>query len=342
MQNKSFLLSLVILFTISIQAQYKGNYNQLEETISRQNIINKGNAPFNNPFIYQELNTVLNPSNSIRIDLKALQNVKASSYTAIFNISQIGETAEEANRLLNERITNVKQKLIQNNISEDQIVVDVISFIPNYEIEVEKKLFSKKYNEVPKGFELQVNIHIQFTKTEQFETILAACSENEIYNLVKVDYFIDDIHTIYKKLQDELLKLVEEKKQYYAQLGIDLSTYNIAVADNKYCFFPKDFYKNYQAYNSISFDAIKNKKGLTNAKKQTSYYYQPITYEKYDIVINSAILEPVIQVGMDIALSYTPKPKEESKPVQTKETTHKYYVVSPNGTIDIKELQTNK
>ncbi len=127
--------------------------------------MNKGNAPFNNPFIYQELNTVLNPSNSIRIDLKALQNVKASSYTAIFNISQIGETAEEANRLLNERITNVKQKLIQNNISEDQFVVDVISFIPNYEIEVEKKLFSKKYNEVPKGFELQVNIHIQFTKT---------------------------------------------------------------------------------------------------------------------------------------------------------------------------------
>ena len=72
-----------------------------------------------------------------------------------------------------------------------------------------------------------------------------------------------------------------------------------------------------------------------------SYYYQPLTYENYDIVINPSILEPVTQIGMNIKIQLTPKPKEEVKTVTKTETTHKYYVVSPNGTIDVKELKTN-
>jgi len=243
-----------------------------------------------------------------------LYNAKATSYTAIFNISQIGETADDANNLVKERIDNVRKKLVAAGIKEQDIAIDVISFVPVYEIEVQKKLFSTKYNEVPKGFELQQNIHIQFKTTQQFEKILAACASNEIYNLVKVDYFIENIKQVYKKLQDELVKLIQEKKEYYKLLGFDLSDYNAVMADDKYCYFPKDFYKSYQAFNSISFEALNKNKGVTKAKKQTSYYYQPISYENYDIVMNPAILEPVVQVGMQI---------------------------TPDGKIDVKELNTN-
>lgn len=340
MKKSHLITGIFMVIIFSAFAQHKGNYNDKEQTISRQNIA-KGNA-----IIYgqnnQHPNRDLAPSTTIFIDVKALQNVVASSYTAVFNLSQIGETAEEANTLINERINEVKQQLKLQGILDKDIVVDVISFIPIYEVEVEKKLFSTKYNEVPKGFELQQNIHIQFTKVAQFETILSACAKSEIYNLVKVDYFIEDIAQVYKNLQTELLKLIEDKKAYYKVIGFDLSNYNAAIADDKYCYFPKDFYQNYQAYNSISFEAIQKKKGVTSVKKQTSYYYQPLTYENYDLVINPSILEPVIQIGMDIKLQFTPKPVEEAKPVTKTETVHKYYVVSPNGTIDVKELNTNK
>ena len=84
------------------------------------------------------------------------------------------------------------------------------------------------------------------------------------------------------------------------------------------------------------------KKGVTAVKKQTSYYYQPLSYENYDVVVNPSILEPVVQIGMNIRLQYSPKPKEaKAQPVVKTEIKHKYYVVSPNGTLDIKELQTN-
>ncbi|WP_353779752.1 SIMPL domain-containing protein [Winogradskyella sp. 3972H.M.0a.05] len=340
--NKSLLMRLLIIALFyNSYAQHKGNYSNIDQSISRQNILSKaGNAIIYNPVIGQRINRPLSPTNQLIIDVQALQNVVASSYTAIFNISQIAPTAEEANRLMSERIGNIKKSLSAEGILEKDIAIDVISFVPVYEIEVEKKLFSKTYTEVPKGFELQQNIHIRFTKTHQFEPILTACAKEEVYNLVKVDYFIENIREVYSNLQDKLLEVIDDKKAYYTTLGFDLTDYNISIADDKYCYFPKDFYQSYQAFNSISFEALKKNKGVTKAKKQTSYYYQPLTYENYDIVLNPSILEPVVQIGMHIKLVYTPKPKENKKEESKIETKHKYYVISPNGPIDVQELKT--
>lgn len=331
------LTFLLLFFLITVQAQHKGNYDQ---SISRQNITT-GNA-----IVYghsaRHVTPNLNPSSTILIDVRALQNVKASTYTAVFNVSQIGKTADSTNQLMNDRINSIKRELKEKGIFEKDIAIDVISFVPVYEVEVTKKLFSKTYTEVPKGFELQQNIHIQFTKTQQFESILTACAKNEIYNLVKVDYFIENIAEVYKTLQTKLLAIIADKKEYYNILGFDLKEYDAVMADQKYCYFPKDFYQNYQAYNSISFQALKQDKGVTEARKQTSYYYQPLSYEKYDVVINPSILEPVVQIGMEIKLHFTPKPKAQKKePIVKTEIKNKYYVISPNGSIDVKELNTN-
>lgn len=340
--KKSNLAILLLLFSCYfLTAQHKGNYNQITQDISRQNILTSGNAQIYNPVVQQQIHKVLQASNVVTIDVKALQNVSATTYTAVFNLSQIGPSAEVTNDLMKKRIDSIKMRLNAKGITQKNIAIDVISFVPIYEVEVTKKLFSKTYTEVPKGFELQQNIHIQFTKTNQFESILEACAKSEVYNLVKVDYFIENIQEVYKNLQDELLKLIEDKKTYYKVLGFDLAEYNVAIADDKYCYFPKDFYQSYQAYNSVSFDALKKGKAITTATKQTSYYYQPLTYESFDVVVNPSILEPVVQIGMNIKLVFTPKPKEKKQqPITKTEIDHKYYVISPNGTIDVKELNT--
>ena len=341
MTLKNLAVVLLLLCSYYTIAQHKGNYNLITDDISRQNILTSGNATIYNPTVQQQIHKVLQPCNVLTIDVKALQNVSATTYTAVFNVSQIGTTAEDTNTLMKTRINAIKKRLLGIGITQNNIAIDVISFVPNYEVEVTKKLFSKTYTEVPKGFELQQNIHIQFTKTSQFEAVLEACAKSEVYNLVKVDYFIEDIKAVYKNLQEQLLQLIDDKKAYYKILGFDLSTYNVAIADDKYCYFPKDFYQSYQAYNSVSFDALKTNKGITTAKKQTSYYYQPLTYEHYDVVINPSILEPVVQIGMNIKLLFTPKPKEQKQqPITKTQIDHKYYVISPNGTIDVKELNT--
>ena len=337
MKNLIYLV-LLLCFSFSF-AQIKGNAT----TISRQNVMSSkslGNANMygNNVNAFRRQNLV--PNAIITIDVKALNNIVADSYTAVFNLVQIGKTAEDTNKLMNDRINSVKNALTSQGIFSKDIIIDVISFVPVYETVVEKKLFSKTYTEVPKGFELQQNLHIKFTKVNQFEKILAACAKNEIYNLVKVDYFINNIEAVYTKLRAEILKVLKEKKQFYSDLGFDLTNYNPTMADMKYCHFPREFYKNYQAFNSISLEAIKKPKGVLIAKKQTSYYYDPLSFKEYDVVINSSIVEPVVQIGMEIKLQYREKPKAPKPIEKAKEVIkNKYFILSKDGALKVKELK---
>lgn len=331
------IYALLLLMSTFASAQIKGNATH----ISRQNVMSSetlGNAKIYGNSITDFRRQKLVPNAHISIDVKALNNVVADSYTAVFNMVQIGKTSEDANRLMNERVDKVKAALITHGINSNDIVIDVISFVPVYETIVEKKLFSKKYNEVPVGFELQQNIHVKFTKVNQFEKILSSCAKNEIYNLVKVDYFIDNIKAVYTNLRIEILKVLKEKQQFYKDMGFDLTNYKPIIADTKYCYFPKEFYKHYQAFNSISLEAIKKQKGVTKARKQTSYYYDPLSFKEYDVVLNSSIVEPVIQVGMEIKLQYVEKPKKE-EPKEKEIIKNRFFMVSDKGTINVKELK---
>ena len=328
---------ILLLFTSFIgSAQIRGNATNSSEK-DEMIFSDFGNAQIYGNAIQNFRREELIPNPVISLDVKALNNVLADSYTAVFNVIQIGETTEETNNLMKERVSKVKTGLLSRGISEKDFVIDVISFIPVYETVIEKKLFSKKYNEVPKGFELQQNIHVKFMNVNQFEGILSTCADNEIYNLVKVDYFIEDIQAVYKNLRIEILKILKEKQLFYNDLGFDLKLYTPTIADTKYCYFPREFYKKYQAFHSTSLEALKKNRGVTTVKKQTSYYYDPVSFKDYDVVMNPSIVEPVIQIGMEIKVQYSPKPKE-LEAVEKEIIKNKYFIVSNDGAINVKEL----
>lgn len=310
--------------------------------ISRANIATAslGNGYLNQNRVQQ---SNLNPSKTLLHNVRSLYNIEATDYTAVFNINQIGATADETTQLMNDKIESVKKALSASGF-KGKFAVDMISFLPQYEIEVTKKLFSKTYTEVPIGFELQQNLMISYKKDSDFQKILKACAQAEIFNLVKVDYYVKNLEAIYAELQEKILAEVTKKKAYYEALGFDMDLYGVEMADQKYYHMPKDFYRSYIAAENTSMDALKDKKNVTTIKKPTSYYYDPISYNGYDIVVNADINKPVIQLGMDLSLRYTlnpvkPEPKPEPKPVEKPDP--KIYVVSPGGKLDIQQLPNN-
>ena len=105
--KKTSLVVLCFLITQFIVAQHKGNYD-VNTQISRQNIVatKMGNAQRYGPQTSNPRRNV-NPSSAITIDVHALFNAKASSYTAIFNVAQIGPSADAASSLMNDNINVV-------------------------------------------------------------------------------------------------------------------------------------------------------------------------------------------------------------------------------------------
>lgn len=286
-----------------------------------------GNANYQNQVRYPDNNIELNmPSNpNITISVKCLANLKADNYVAIFSVTQVGKTTEEVNSLIDGRISQALTMLKAKPGTET--FVDMISFVPIYEFDVEKKLFSKKtYNEIPTGFELKKNIHIKYQDPNLLNDIIAALSVAEVYDLVRVDYFSDKMGATKAELAAKSKLLLQEKlKTLKGIIGAKIDSTEKKIVDGYRIVYPVEMYKSYQAYSNSALNLKKNEK--TNmAEKSTSLYYQPAMDKEFDFVLNPTILEPVIQIMYEIKL-------EMIREKEIKEPSKEYYLITPSGDI---------
>lgn len=289
-----------------------------------------GNINYQNQVRYPDNNIELSvPSNSnLTIVVKGLANLTADNYVAIFSVAQVGKTTEEVNNLIDSRITQALSNL--KPMQGLQTFVDMISFVPVYEYEVEKKLFSKKtYNEIPKGFELKKNIHIKYKDPNLLNEIIASLSKSEIYDLVRVDYFSDKIENTKIDLVNKSKTLLQEKIKNYKQiLGSRIDSVEKKLVDGFKIVYPVEMYKSYQAYSNSNLNLTKSAT-INQVEKSTTLYYQPIIDKEFDFVVNPTILEPVIQVLYEITLVIN---RDKEVRVPSKE----YFIITPNG--DIKKI----
>ncbi len=289
-----------------------------------------GNINYQNQVRYPDNNIELDmPQNSnVTVLVKGLANLTADNYVAIFSVSQVGKTTEEVNNLLDGRINQALSNL--KAMQGVETFVDMISFVPVYEYEVEKKTFSKKtFNEVPKGFELKKNIHIKYKDPNLLNDIIAALSNSEIYDLVRVDYFSDKIESTKIELMNKSKLVLQEKIKNYKQiLGSKIDSTEKKLVDGFRIVYPVEMYKSYQAYANTELH-IKKTANINQVEKSTTLYYQPIINKEFDFVINPTILEPAIQVLYEIKV-------EINRDKEIKPSAKEYYIITPNG--DLKKI----
>jgi len=287
-----------------------------------------GNEIYSKKKTYSEVpRTSFIQENEIILEANVLYNSIAESYVVIFNLNQVGETAEIASQLIDTRVEGVKQSIIKLGINERDIYIDMLTFVPEYEYEVQKKIFSKTFNEVPKGFRIQKNIHIKYTDSRLLDKMVAICAKHEIYDLVKVEYFNQNSNAYYDTLRKEAKKILKAKLNNYKELGINIESAFKRLAENTFVKYPGEQYASYKAFNSSSMEALKKNSGVTQVKKTSSFYYKPVSYKNYDLVINPLITEPVIQYAYSIRMRL-----ELNKPT---EKTEEVYLLTPNGDLKL-------
>lgn len=313
--KKLFFTFLTLLFSSFIMAQASGNINYQHQQSYNKNTIDI-NFPSNTDII---------------VSVKGLANIKADAYTAIFSVTQTGKTTKEVDELMDQRITQSLNEIkLKKGVGT---FVDMISFVPVYEYETEKKVFNRKtYNEVPAGFELKKNIHIKFADPPQLNEFISILSNYEIYDLVRVDYFSTELEAVKKEMMTKAKLLVQEKlKNYQELLGETFTNAEKKITDDYIVSLPVEMYKSYEAYNSSSLNLKKT--NINQINKSVTLYYQPIFNKEFDFVINPAVLEPVIQIQYQVKIAITREKKPSSK------TDKEFILVTPNG--DLKTLNMN-
>ncbi|MCP4439098.1 MAG: SIMPL domain-containing protein [Aureispira sp.] len=303
------LFFLGLIFNATAQSSGNINYDEGNANSDYTTNPNKVQTPIPNAYVAN--------NKTVTLSVKALSNQKADAYVAIFNITQMGKTIEEANKLLNDRYNGFAEEAQEVGVPKSNLYLDMVSFVPLYEVEVEKKVFGKTYNEIPKGFEMQQNIHIRFTNHSMLGELLSVAAKYEIYDLVKVDYFVENQEAVYVDLRKKsVANLVKQIELYVDELGVDLESGYRIIAEDKKVVFPTNRYSSYQAFSSmaLSREASGSSKGKVNElRKPRTMYYDKVSYDQFDIVVNPIVVEPAVQFLYNIKVQVNLKGNESVK-----------------------------
>ncbi len=297
MKFSVFIASILISFGTATKAfcQSSGNFNYNQTNFS-------GTAYDPEPPIA----LAQEPDPNVMIfEVNGLANVVADAQVAIFNITQLGPDVQQVDSLVRSRTRGFSASLQALGIPHNDVFVDMISQVPIYEYEVEKKRFSKKtFNEIPAGIEVQKNIHVRFGNGNALEGIVAAAAQNEIFDLVKVEYYVANKDSVYADLRKRSIAVLNEKIEDFTALGIHLDTVYRVIAENAAVAYPPSRYKRYEGFSSASLEAVNKRSEITNVRKPKTMYYDKVAFEGYDLVLNPVILEPVVQFSYNLKIKF--------------------------------------
>jgi uncharacterized protein YggE len=286
--KKSILIFSLLLFVGSICfAQESGNRNYSAQR--RKPTTNSG-----------DLLVTSNGKDIYMIEASVAMNVKADAYVAVFGLSQEAPTAAESNTKVNNLIAAFTRELNALGVKGSDIYVDFITQNKVYDYTTAGSVTTEKLS----GFETKKNIAVRYNDREILEKIIASAAKNSIFDLIKVDYVVNDAKPIKARLYDEAVKIIKQKESAYGNsFGIKMSPSNIA--NEKYdAFYPGELYAGYQAYESGNTYGDYENRRVIQQRKTKTFYYEPLDPTDYDLVINQMGIEPMVQFTLYMRVQY--------------------------------------
>ena len=258
-----------------------------------------GNQLYQNKSVKYNRNPVITTSlystdSTLIITSKVLMNKKANYYLISVGVNQVGKTVIEANQKSTERIESVIKKIKKLGISNKDIYIDFIAETKLYD----HKITDREITEYFDGFSIRKNIIIKVNQLNQIDKIINYCSEEKIYDIIKVDYVSHDLETLNALLLSEALKIVQKKKNVFKNnSSIELSDkYKIASEKFK-IYYPKNLYKQYnEAFETSLVNSYYSSNYIKKeVRKERTFYYDGIETEiGIDKIIDN--ISPIIGI----------------------------------------------
>lgn len=254
------IFSLVIISNLN--AQIGGNQ------IYQNQSINYNRTPVETKSIYSTDSTLV-------VSSKVLLNESAESYVLTIGVKSIAKTVIEANQITDKKIENVINKVKKLGISKNDLYVDFVSETKMYDHNINDREIKEYFD----GFSIRKNLIIKTTKLSNIDTIIDYCSEQEIYDIIKVDYKSKDLEEINNKLFDKTLKITEKKVKRFSKNSSIQLTGNYRIASESFkIYYPKNLYKQYNE--AFETSLVKNDYSRSyikkDVRKERTFYYDGI------------------------------------------------------------------
>lgn len=293
-RHQFFFLGILLFSVLTTFGQVSGNqvFNQYGDYGNRNN---RPATPSPNKIHLTDSTFFINTSIAM--------NVIADSYVATFGVAQSAKTLKEANAQIDDRIQKFVLKLEIIGIRQTDIYVDIVTQTRILDYKVDANYAEQFIS----GFEQKKNVIVKFKEIKDLDKMLAAASEHEIYDLIKVDYIVDDPDKVYTQLFQTAMELLNNKKELYVKTTrIKLKKTPKISSESFYYLTPPTLYQSYSPRNiSTDYDDYGNSRSKKkNLQVSTTYYYDHIDYSAFDKVINPIVTEPAIEFILLLQLKF--------------------------------------
>lgn len=215
-------------------------------------------------------NLQANGSRYYSIETSVLLNVKPDAYVAVFGFDRLGSTSENSNAQVNSLFEEFTKDLQGLGIPKNDIFIDFITQTTTV------------VDQTSRAFQTKKTISIRYKDRSLFEKLVTLAAGRSIFDLIKVDYIISDTENVRAKLFEQAAQVLKSKhEKYKSTFGLTLIPKSLAI--EKYdAFYPSERYVGYQK----------------------SFYYDPVSSEGFDKVLNPIGIEPVVQFTLYLRMDY--------------------------------------
>ena len=283
-----FICSFFYLLTVNLTAQQSGN------SVYGQGYQNGK---------YPGKETLYLSDSTFIIEANVLLNVIADGYVATFGLAEEAATLKECNEKIDKRIKSFTNELTKMGVAKTDIYVDMTSQNKVYDYKINGDLAE----EYLQGFELKKNVMVKFNHISDLDPMIISASNLGIYDLVKVDYVVNDLSAIHTQLFNAATEIINQKKGLYATAtNAHLSPTSEIYGDQFYSFYPNQLYTSYTAYESgnVTNSGYDNSYRIKDLRKSATYFYDKINYSGFDKVINPYVTEPAVEFVLTLQMKF--------------------------------------
>jgi uncharacterized protein YggE len=297
MKTALLVLCIIAMFAFSAFGQESGNRGVYGRTTERK-------SP-STGIIYGTENKDLVPVQFI--EAYVLLNAAPDEFVAVFGVAQVAPTAVESNQKVNALIEQFVGAAGTLGVSRSNIYVDMIT--QNRVYDFGPPSGDGTIREKLSGFETKKTIALRYKDRLVLEKLLAAAAQASIFDLIKVDYVINDMTKIRSHLMDEASAIIKQKEEGYGRsLGLKFKR-NAVFQETYQTFYPVELYQTYTAAESGSIEqSYESRTRVIRERKSSTSYLEPLDRSAFDMVINPAGLEPVVQCTLYLKVRYSLAP----------------------------------
>ncbi len=240
----------------------------------------------------------------ITVEGRAEVRVRPTQIRVVLAVTSAGETAQDCQRVVREKVTGVKSEWAKLSIAPENVVEDFIAILPVHEWDMEQRGESEVGVEKQTGYRLQTNLHLSVPNDAKATAVLDAAFAQGITDIIAFDYWSGELDAAKLRARELALQAGRSKADLLFKDLLEVRPRVINVQEQTTVRRPEALYHSFEnSYQEEITPAWKSNVPLVRAYRPRNTYYRGL-FSDADVQSPGLPMQPEISVVSTVRIYF--------------------------------------